>query len=759
MAHEDARRQSMEGNRCWYLLALLCCALLISSLIVAAAPGDIVWTFKTGNWVRTSPALAADGTIVFGSDDGFLYAVNADGTEKWRFQTPGPIWRGAALAADGTAYVAVGGGTLLAVDEDGTERWRLDLGVSKHVSSKPAIGADGTVYVGSDAGMLYAVTPEGEIDWTYAAGTGILSSPSIGPDGTIYVGAEDGFFHGVNPDGTQRFVHSIRWDMDVRSSPAIATDGTVLVGASDGYLYALARDGQLQWELNLTTNVLFSSPSIATDGTIYIGSYDKKLHAVSDDGTLRWAIELDGLISSSPTVGADGTIYIGSEQGTLYAVSPTGTILWTASAVGSFYFSSPAIAADGTVYVASFDNHLYAIESSSLGLANSPWPTLGRNASRTSRSAGADVAAADAPPADAVPAPSVSLTTWALPDASGYPVGLDIDALGHVYVADAGGREVLRLDPTVDSYRSWGVGEGPEDVVFVDGTVFCTIGASDQLVYFHPDSQAVSTVTLPSSALGLRELHRGLDGPAGDWILWLAEREAQGVLRYSFDPDDAPEIVGTQSDADIRRKESRSVVTSLAARYEWFPYDLTVMPAPEPFTASLDRGRFTEWRLDINEYLVEDIAAGPDGILWISAGVPFLFRLNPVADTLQMVETIPNAAIFQGLLPDPDGSIWFGNLLEGGIGHFDPALGVSETWRIPGTSEVYDLVFDSEGAVWYTDRVGDAIGRLDPRTGEVTVFALPAGSEPLHLTIDPTGNVWFTAGSGGYIGRLDTANP
>jgi len=83
-------------------------------------------------------------------------------------------------------------------------------------------------------------------------------------------------------------------------------------------------------------------------------------------------------------------------------------------------------------------------------------------------------------------------------------------------------------------------------------------------------------------------------------------------------------------------------------------------------------------------------------------------------------------------------------------------LGLSETWRIPGTGEVYDLIFDAQGRIWYTDRVGDAIGRLDVGSGEVIVFALPSDSEPLHLAIDSNGDVWFTAGSGGYVGRLAT---
>jgi len=41
---------------------------------------------------------------------------------------------------------------------------------------------------------------------------------------------------------------------------------------------------------------------------------------------------------------------------------------------GNVVYSSPAVGSDGTVYVGSYDHKLYAINSSSEGLADSPWP-------------------------------------------------------------------------------------------------------------------------------------------------------------------------------------------------------------------------------------------------------------------------------------------------------------------------------------------------------------------------------------------------
>lgn len=88
----------------------------------------------------------------------------------------------------------------------------------------------------------------------------------------------------------------------------------------------------------------------------------------------NWTFQIGGYIKTTPAIGADGTIYMGSaESDNFYAVNPDGTQKWAFQA-GGIIDSSPAIGEDGTVYVVSSDRNLYAINSSSGGLANSPWP-------------------------------------------------------------------------------------------------------------------------------------------------------------------------------------------------------------------------------------------------------------------------------------------------------------------------------------------------------------------------------------------------
>jgi outer membrane protein assembly factor BamB len=86
--------------------------------------GAVLWEFTDSGSlgvVRTTPAIAPDGMIYFGSKDDLLYAVNPDGSKKWTFPIP--------VASDD------------------------DVGYSS-----PTVGSEGEVYIGSSSdNKLYAV--------------------------------------------------------------------------------------------------------------------------------------------------------------------------------------------------------------------------------------------------------------------------------------------------------------------------------------------------------------------------------------------------------------------------------------------------------------------------------------------------------------------------------------------------------------------------------------------------------------------------
>ena len=314
------------------------------------------WTYRTGNWVMSSPAIGSDGTIYVGSADNKIYAINANGTLKWSYTTGMAVISSPTIGSDGTIYIGSNDGKLYALNPDGTLKWSYSNGDS--VTASPAIGADGSIYIGIGT-KLYALNPDGTLKWSYTTGNQIESSATIGLDGTIYIGSNDNKIYAINSDGTLKWSYAT--GSLITSSPGIGLDGTIYVGSFDKKIYALNPDGTLKWSY-ATGNSIKSSPVIGSDGSIYVGSTDCYLYAFNADGTLKWKYGSSKSISSTPAISTNGTIYVGSESSFLYAINPDGRLI-NSYITGGGIQSSPIIGSNGIIYVGSNDYKLYAIDS------------------------------------------------------------------------------------------------------------------------------------------------------------------------------------------------------------------------------------------------------------------------------------------------------------------------------------------------------------------------------------------------------------
>ena len=367
----------------------------ISTYDTSHVDGTILWTFETGDGIESSPVIGSDGTIYFGSHDGYLYAVNPDGTQKWKFDAGPPrydarwdvskaIMATPAIAADGTIYIYSSANYLFAVNPDGTEKWKIYMLWGNDFWSSPIIGDNGTIYIGSansqstdgfDAG-LHAINPDGTEKWRFENTCGVTSAAAIGDDGTIYFGGNInregeqsgnyGMVYALNPeDGTEIWNFQIENWME--SSPAIGSDGTIYIGSGrEARIYVLNPDGSEKWSYKFTEG-LSCVPIEAEDGSVYVGVWDTNFTKFTNDGTEIWRYKtpeaFEGIISS-PAIGNDRTIYVGCNAGVFYAFNPNGTIKWTVNTEGGGVCSSPAIGSDGTIYFGSWDKKLYAIGGS-----------------------------------------------------------------------------------------------------------------------------------------------------------------------------------------------------------------------------------------------------------------------------------------------------------------------------------------------------------------------------------------------------------
>ncbi|CAM3728540.1 MULTISPECIES: PQQ-binding-like beta-propeller repeat protein [Paenibacillus] len=162
--------------------------------------GQLNWEFKgiIGSETRSAPAIAKDGTIYVTSQDGFVYAINPDGTQKWK------------------------------------------VSVERNLSSTnvidPIVGPDGTIYSVNGTKDFYAINPDGTIKWIYNS-TAMYSSPIIDKNNIVYIGV-GGKVVALNANGVEQWSLALNASNFISAS-AIAEDGTLYIADSSGTVFAI----------------------------------------------------------------------------------------------------------------------------------------------------------------------------------------------------------------------------------------------------------------------------------------------------------------------------------------------------------------------------------------------------------------------------------------------------------------------------------------------------------------------------------------
>lgn len=133
----------------------------VAGVALSATDGGEVWRSPVGKplegpgrKVKTKPVVV-DGLVLLGSNDNFLYALDAsDGSQRWTFETGFDV-SSTPTVVDGIAYFGSGDEALYALSaSDGTEQGRVTPG--GEIYSSPTV-VDDTVYVGTSGHTVYAI--------------------------------------------------------------------------------------------------------------------------------------------------------------------------------------------------------------------------------------------------------------------------------------------------------------------------------------------------------------------------------------------------------------------------------------------------------------------------------------------------------------------------------------------------------------------------------------------------------------------------
>ncbi len=328
------------------------------SILSPNTVGNLVldWKFTTGFQVESAPTVV-NGIVYVGSDDNYLYALNANtGALIWKYDTASPVAISPTVA-NGIVYVDSNYTTLVALNAStGVPIWSQLLSLS----ASPVVSG-GVLYVASGSTVYALNASTGESIWeSYAFDVG-ESSPALA-NGVIYVGAFDSNLYALSA-GTGKVLWAYKTGDAIQNS-AVVANGIVYVGAQDYFVYAVdALDGTLLWKTGygpVSCRPYRSCGMAVADGVLYVEAAFPNyttfaLNARTGDPLWgQWNI--GG--STGPAV-ANGVLYLGSDDNNVYALSvATGEVLWK-YATGDYVASSPAVA-NGKVYVGSYDGNVYA---------------------------------------------------------------------------------------------------------------------------------------------------------------------------------------------------------------------------------------------------------------------------------------------------------------------------------------------------------------------------------------------------------------
>ena len=350
----------------------------------------IQWQFHTKGQVISTPALA-NGVLYVGSDDHFLYALDAaSGAVKWKFQTESRVTSSPAVSG-GLVYFLSNDSNFYAVDAAaGTLKWKFKTAGEHRYTATHLHGAEpaaetmpdpfdfylsspavwnGAVYFGSGDGNIYALDAvTGALKWKFKTGDVVHASPAIA-NGVLFAGSWDSYFYALDAaTGKEKWRFKTGEDPKIHNqqgiqASAVVADGTVFFGCRDSNFYAVdAETGKQKWAFNNKGSWVIGSAAVR-DGKVYFATSDSGMLYGLDAKTGAQLFSLDFKhwpMFSSPAI-AENMLYVGSQIGKLYAIDlGTHQIAWEFATEGNKRNGATYIKADGAPnYEAAFTDFFY----------------------------------------------------------------------------------------------------------------------------------------------------------------------------------------------------------------------------------------------------------------------------------------------------------------------------------------------------------------------------------------------------------------
>lgn len=339
----------------------------------------VAWTFASPNpnfafAVAKSTPVVADGRIMFGSDAGVFWCLDAlTGRVLWWYGVSDKTGKGiisSPKVKDGRVYFGSYAGTLHCLDvETGAEIWASKP--CDYIGSSPAL-LDGRLFIGLEyqpkgttdeaLGACGAFDAEtGECLWLHPTKNQLHGSPTVVPSiGAVIWGTNDSDVLVLDVE-TGECRHRLMTGGPIKYPVAVREETNQAVfGSFDGSIYVwdyVANEVQMQ----VPTDDIVYSTALIDGSRAWMGSADDTLTVIDlDRSVVLRQIDCGEKVHASPArIG--NVVYVGTSGGLLLGFDRVSMDL-----VARYQFperiTNAVVASGNLLYVLAYDNRMWAVE-------------------------------------------------------------------------------------------------------------------------------------------------------------------------------------------------------------------------------------------------------------------------------------------------------------------------------------------------------------------------------------------------------------
>lgn len=302
---------------------------------------NVEWSFpdESSNKIifYAQPLVAGDFVYVGDLANNF-YKINIEtGNDEWTFSEAKGYFVGLAAEEDGIVYAPSNDGNVYAIDANGNELWRFETG--HFVWAQPQINED-LIYIGSMDHYVYAVDKSsGEEIWSYEMDGAVIGAPTLNEDSSVlYAGSIGNEMVALNTSA-QSDEDRVLWRFDAGGElgsiwgSAILVDDTLYFADTNGYIYALdAYTGEEVWPGPIEfSGTIIGGLTALEDGFVFATEEGDIQGYYFDRSSMpEWNKNVEGEIFQAPVVN-DKYLVVGAIGGEdlFYLYDLDGTLIWS----------------------------------------------------------------------------------------------------------------------------------------------------------------------------------------------------------------------------------------------------------------------------------------------------------------------------------------------------------------------------------------------------------------------------------------------